>query len=89
MQTVHLMIKGNVQGVFYRASAKEVAEKLSITGWIKNTINGEVEAMASGDTKAVQEFINWCKKGPSKAIVKEVVVTEKEGVSFNEFSIIR
>jgi len=83
------MIKGNVQGVFYRASAKEVAEKLSITGWIKNTINGEVEAMASGDTKAVQEFINWCKKGPSKAIVKEVVVTEKEGVSFNEFSIIR
>jgi acylphosphatase len=49
MITVHLLIEGEVQGVFYRATAKEIADKLGITGWIKNTWEGNVEAMVTGN----------------------------------------
>ena len=58
MKTVHLLIKGNVQGVFYRATAKKMAYKLKITGWIKNTPNGDVEALASGEEATIDKFID-------------------------------
>lgn len=48
MPTFHLLIKGKVQGIFYRASAKETADKTGITGWVKNTPEGDVEAVATG-----------------------------------------
>ncbi len=89
MRTVHLVIKGKVQGVFYRASAKEKAEDLGITGWVKNTREGFVETVASGDDKAVQQFIEWCKKGPSNARVDDVVVTEQSPEQLNGFTIKR
>ncbi len=66
MPVIHLIIKGDVQGVFYRVTAKEVADKLNITGWIKNTDSGEVEALVSGTEQALEQFIGWCKKGPQK-----------------------
>ncbi len=87
--TVHLLIKGKVQGVFYRASAKDVAEQLCINGWIRNTKEGDVEAMASGDEDRVKEFIEWCKKGPKRAEVTIVTVTEKEKEVFESFKITR
>lgn len=89
MRTVHLVIKGKVQGVFYRASAKDRAEDLGITGWVKNTREGFVETVASGDDKAVQQFIEWCKKGPSNARVDDVVVTEQSPEQLNGFTIKR
>lgn len=87
--TVHLLIKGKVQGVFYRASAKDVAEQLCINGWIRNTKEGDVEVMASGDEDRIKEFIEWCKKGPRKADVIKVMITEKEAEIFDGFKIIR
>lgn len=89
MSTVHLLIKGKVQGVFYRASAKETAEKLHLKGWIKNTPKGYVEAMVTGEEQDLQEFISWCKKGPPKAVVTEVVVSPAEDTVFTDFSISR
>lgn len=89
MRTVHLVIKGKVQGVFYRASAKEKAEDLGITGWVKNTREGFVETVACGNDKAVQQFIEWCKKGPSNARVDDVVVTEQSPEQLNGFTIKR
>jgi acylphosphatase len=89
MKTIHLLVKGKVQGVFYRATAKKIAESFGITGWIKNTKDGNVEATAYGDEEALNAFINWCKKGPDKAKVEEIVITGKEPQSLNEFSIIR
>ena len=59
MTTVHLLIKGKVQGVFFRATAKEVADKLGVKGWIKNTWDDDVEAMATGSEEAIQKFIEW------------------------------
>ena len=89
MVTVHLLIEGEVQGVFYRASAKEIADKLGITGWIKNTWEGNVEAMITGYETSVQKFIDWCWQGPKKADVTNVTVTKKEEASFNNFSVVR
>jgi acylphosphatase len=87
--TVHLLIQGKVQGVFFRASAKDVAEQLKLTGWIRNTAEGEVETMVSGDEARIKEFIEWCKKGPKQAEVTKVIVTEKEDDNFDSFRIAR
>lgn len=89
MKTIHLLIKGKVQGVFFRATAKKVAEELNIKGWIKNTEDGDVEAIVSGDEKQLEEFIQWCKQGPEKAEVQEVIVTPQEEITFNDFEVIR
>jgi acylphosphatase len=87
--TIHLLIQGKVQGVFYRVSAKDVADQLRVTGWVRNTKEGDVEVMATGDADRIKEFIEWCKKGPRKAAVTKVVVTEKEEETFENFRIAR
>ena len=89
MPTKHLLIKGKVQGVFYRASAKDAAEKLGVSGWIRNTEEGAVEVLASGTEEQVQEFIRWCWQGPARAEVKQVVVPEMGDEQFTGFRIIR
>lgn len=89
MKTVHLLINGKVQGVFFRDSSKKVAEKLNITGWIKNRQDNKVEALVSGEEKDMKAFIDWCKSGPERAEVEEVIVSEKEEISFEKFEIKR
>ncbi|MBD0279827.1 MAG: acylphosphatase [Bacteroidota bacterium] len=89
MATYHLLIKGKVQGVFYRASAQEEAAALGLTGWIKNTREGDVEVMVQGDAEAVRKFIDWCRQGPPRAMVTDVITTEKEAQPFDGFRIIR
>lgn len=88
MPTTHLLIKGEVQGVFYRATAKKIADKLTLTGWIKNTAEGNVEVIVTGNELALSEFIAWCKQGPEKAIVTGVIATPEKETSFSEFEII-
>lgn len=87
--TIHLTITGKVQGVYYRASAKETASRLGITGWVKNTRSGDVEITASGHNEAIDLFIHWCKQGPPNAVVKEVVITKTPDESFDTFEVIR
>ena len=89
MPTAHLLIKGEVQGVFYRATAKKVADKLGLKGWIKNTRDGNVEAAVTGGEKELLEFIDWCKKGPEKAQVEDVNVTWENETAFKDFEVIR
>jgi acylphosphatase len=89
MQTVHLLITGKVQGVFFRETARKVAEKLNIKGWIKNTRDEKVEAMISGEEKDVNDFINWCKTGPDRAEVEEVMVSGQPETFFKEFEVKR
>lgn len=88
-KTVHLLIKGRVQGVFYRASAKEKALNAGLTGWVRNTKSGDVEILATGTESDLNQFINWCKTGPSKARVEEVTVTDNPFISFETFEIHR
>ncbi|HWB25174.1 MAG TPA: acylphosphatase [Chitinophagaceae bacterium] len=87
--TINLVIKGKVQGVFYRASAKDTAERLQITGWVKNTVEGNVEITASGNDAAIDAFIEWCKQGPPRAIVKEVILSNTGEEYFEGFEVIR
>ena len=89
MPTKHLLIKGKVQGVFYRAAAREKAEELGVNGWIKNSSAGEVEAVVSGETENLQAFISWCFQGPSKAVVAHIERTELEEKIFSGFQIVR
>jgi acylphosphatase len=84
-----ILIKGKVQGVFFRASAKKLAEHLALKGWVKNTRNGDVEAIVTGNQNAVMEFIEWCRHGPREAVVKEVIVTELPVSTYSGFSIVR
>ena len=76
MKTVRLTIKGRVQGVFYRATAKDVADLIGVKGWVRNLPNNNVEITATAAEDVLQKFIAWCKQGPPKARVDEVVVEE-------------
>lgn len=90
MKTVkaHVFIDGRVQGVFYRASAYSEARLLNIKGWVKNCLDGGVEAIFEGKKEDVDKMINWCHKGPPGALVKEVKVTwEKSDGMYEDFSI--
>jgi acylphosphatase len=89
MPTVQLVIRGKVQGVFYRATAKKVAEELGVKGRIKNTKDNNVDAIITGTEEQVQQFIEWCKKGPPRAQVSDVTATQVDDKSFNEFEIAR
>ncbi|HEU5364215.1 MAG TPA: acylphosphatase [Hanamia sp.] len=89
MQTVHLLISGKVQGVFFRETARKVAEKLNIKGWIKNTTGEKVEALITGEENDVKDFIQWCKKGPDRAKVKEVIDTIQTDFLFDTFEVRR
>jgi len=71
----HVIISGRVQGVWYRASTKQKAEELGITGWVKNTDEGNVEALFEGDKAVIDEMIAWCWKGPPLAKVKNVKIS--------------
>ncbi len=74
-ERVRLRIKGRVQGVFFRATARDVARKLGLTGFVKNLSDGNtVLAEAQGPTDKIQEFIKWCHQGPPAARVDEVIV---------------
>lgn len=89
MRTVHLIIKGKVQGVYYRASARDVANELGVTGWIKNMPDGNVEALASGNEERVMKFVEWCRKGPKNAEVGEVIINDSSERPPTGFRIIR
>lgn len=75
---VKMKIYGKVQGIFFRKSAKIEAERLGITGWIKNLDDGTVETTVGGDQEKLKKFVAWCKKGPPFAKVENVEVAWSE-----------
>jgi acylphosphatase len=79
MQTkrIHAIISGRVQGVFYRSSTAKEAQKLNLTGWVKNLPDGRVELMAEGPEEQVNKLIKWCHNGPKFAAVNTVNVEEE------------
>lgn len=86
----HAIIKGFVQGVWFRASTQDQALAHHVTGWVKNTSDGYVEAVFEGEAEAVEKVIQWCHRGPTGATVQEVEVeTEEYKGEFASFSINR
>ncbi len=89
MQTVHLLISGKVQGVFFRAQASHVAERYKIKGWIKNTNDEKVEALITGEVANVDEFVKWCKTGPEEAKVENVSISQMPETKFDNYYVLR
>lgn len=89
MKTVraHLIISGRVQGVWFRASTREVAQKLGVNGWVRNIPGGRVEAVFEGDPEAVSKAIEWCHQGPPGARVEKVDVSWEEPQGEKGFTI--
>jgi acylphosphatase len=74
LKQVHLVVRGRVQGVFFRASAQREARSLGVTGYAKNRPDGTVELIAEGDEEVLHDFIGWTHHGPSAARVENVDV---------------
>ena len=68
----HIFVSGRVQGVFFRATTKEMAEIIGVTGWVRNTENGKVEVMVEGEKEKVEQLIKWLRKGPPLAKVEKL-----------------
>ena len=89
MPARRLRITGIVQGVFYRAGTKAVAEELELTGYVRNLPDGDVEIFAQGSLESLDALENWCWNGPEKADVTDVAVTEVPEESCLSFDILR
>ena len=88
MQRVHIIVQGIVQGVFFRANAKKVAETLGLNGYTRNMVDGSVEVVAEGPKEKIKELIEFCKKGPRAARVNKVDVKIGEASGdFNGFEV--
>ncbi|MBI2017470.1 acylphosphatase [Candidatus Daviesbacteria bacterium] len=85
----HLNIKvtGLVQGVFFRVSAKDQADKLSIKGFARNEKDGSVYIEAEGEKENLNKFLAWCHKSPTLAKVEEVEIRKDPLKNFSEFEI--
>ena len=85
---VHLFIHGSVQGVFFRASAQQKANELELSGWVRNNSDGSVEVLAEGVGDNVDTMVEWCRQGPSRAVVKHVTVNwEQPSGEYSDFRI--
>ena len=83
----HLSISGTVQGVFFRAWAREQAERLGIKGWVRNCPDGHVEAHIEGEADAVEHMIECLRIGPPGAQVENVRIWEVEPCDFDGFEV--
>jgi acylphosphatase len=73
-ERVNIIVHGRVQGVFYRARAKEKAIELDLNGWVKNRIDGTVEIVAEGNKKDLERLVDWSTHGPTHAHVTRIEV---------------
>lgn len=78
MDRVRLIVHGRVQGVFFRANTQREAQRLGLSGWVRNLPDGSVEAVAEGERPILEELIAWCRRGPEHALVEEVELLWEE-----------
>jgi acylphosphatase len=89
MKALKIQVFGRVQGVFYRASTKAVADQIGIKGFVKNLKDGSVLIEAEGEDFFMQDFLDWCKYGPDDAKVDETIVEEIEVKNHQNFNILK
>ena len=79
----HVVVRGLVQGVFFRDSVRRQATALGVYGWVRNTHHGSVEAVFEGEPEAVERLVEFCRRGPRGARVDDIEVSEEsvEGLS--------
>jgi acylphosphatase len=74
---VHVLVSGRVQGVWFRAQARDRASALGVGGFARNLADGRVEIEAQGEPERVDAFLAWCREGPPGARVERVEVSER------------
>ncbi|MEN3010505.1 MAG: acylphosphatase [Candidatus Bipolaricaulaceae bacterium] len=88
MKRVHLFVSGRVQGVFFRAHTRDLAQRLGLTGFVRNLPDGRVEVVAEGPEEKLQELIAFCHQGPPLAHVTGVELRWEEPTGeFRGFSV--
>lgn len=84
----HILVSGRVQGVYYRSYTQDAARSLGVTGWVRNTTGGQVEAVFEGEEEAVRSMVEWCRRGsPSSRVDKVEVEWETPTGAFEDFSV--
>ena len=84
----HAIISGRVQGVFFRMETMRAAQRIGVSGWVRNLRDGTVEAVFEGDKTRVDAMLNWCKQGPPHAHVTDVKVDREQYTGkFDSFEI--
>ncbi len=78
MERVHLIVRGRVQGVYFRASTRDRARQLGLNGWVRNCPDGSVEILAEGDKAHLERLVVWCHDGPPGAVVTDLDVEWQE-----------
>lgn len=86
-QRAHVFVSGEVQGVNFRGATQSQAEQLGLSGWVRNTQDGQVEAVFEGDPDTVQQMIQWCESGPSSAGVEDVSVENEQSEGLSGFEV--
>lgn len=71
---VRVSVRGRVQGVWFRGSTRDHAQRLGLVGWARNLHDGSVEVVAQGDPEAVEQLVAWCRHGPPGARVTGITV---------------
>ncbi len=79
MKTLHLLIHGRVQGVWFRESMRLEADRLGVAGWVRNCSDGSVEALIQGSDAAIAAMLAWVRIGPPQARVERVDQSAAEG----------
>ena len=86
-KTLHLVIHGRVQGVYFRDSMRREAQRLGVAGWVRNRTDGSVEAVVQGECADVDVIVRWAHRGPEYAHVERVEIKQDDG-SYTSFEII-
>lgn len=81
------IVSGRVQGVFYRQSALQQAQRLGLAGWVRNLPDGRVDGLAQGAAQVLEEFRLWLRQGPPAARVESVEWTAADEAPLSDFSI--
>lgn len=89
MKHLDIMISGKVQGVFFRATSKAVADQLGIKGTVRNLPDGKVFIEAEGDDFSLELFLEFCHKGSDRSVVEEVDVRESEMKNYVNFEAVK
>lgn len=89
MKNLTIIVKGRVQGVFFRVSTMNKAEELGLKGNVKNLPDKTVEIEVEGHDQAMSDFVEWCRQGPELANVVDLVISEGKTKNFTIFEIIR
>ncbi len=89
MKHINIKVIGKVQGVFFRASTKAVADQMGVKGKVKNDKDGSVFIEAEASDAILEMFVEWCQEGPEKSIVEGVEVTEAAVENYTNFVVVK